>query len=97
MIIGGLALKLARRELRGGLKGFRVFLACLTLGVGAIAAVQTVTSGILTSLERDGAAILGGDVAGRMLYTEVAPAQATWPRRWRKGTVSGARCWKMRC
>ena len=73
MIIGGLALKLARRELRGGLKGFRVFLACLTLGVGAIAAVQTVTSGILTSLERDGAAILGGDVAGRMLYTEVAP------------------------
>ena len=28
---------LARRELRGGLKGFRIFLACLTLGVAAIA------------------------------------------------------------
>src|SRR5712691_9384508 len=32
------ALRLARRELRGGIGGFRVFLACLVLGVGAIAA-----------------------------------------------------------
>ena len=33
------AARIARRELRGGLKGFRIFLACLTLGVAAIAAV----------------------------------------------------------
>ena len=26
------AARIARRELRGGLKGFRIFLACLTLG-----------------------------------------------------------------
>src|SRR5271167_876557 len=31
------ALRLARRELRGGIAGFRIFLACLVLGVGAIA------------------------------------------------------------
>ena len=31
--------KIARRELRGGLRGFRIFLACLILGVAAIAAV----------------------------------------------------------
>ena len=31
-----LAWRLARRELRGGVAGFRVFLACLTLGVAAI-------------------------------------------------------------
>src|SRR5205809_643873 len=30
------ALRLARRELRGGIGGFRVFLACLVLGVGEI-------------------------------------------------------------
>ena len=36
-----LAWRLARRELRGGIKGFRVFLACLTLGVAAIAAVAS--------------------------------------------------------
>ena len=31
-----LALRLALRELRGGLRGFRIFLACLALGVAAI-------------------------------------------------------------
>ena len=31
--------RLAMRELRGGLRGFRIFLACLVLGVAAIAAV----------------------------------------------------------
>ena len=30
------AFRIARRELRGGVRGFRVFLACLALGVGAI-------------------------------------------------------------
>ena len=33
-----LAVTLARREMRSGLGGFRLFLACLALGVGAIAA-----------------------------------------------------------
>ena len=33
-----LAGRLARRELRGVLRGFRVFLACLAIGVAAIAA-----------------------------------------------------------
>ena len=31
-----IAARFARRELRGGLRGFRIFLACLTLGVAAI-------------------------------------------------------------
>lgn len=34
-----LALTLCRRELRGGLRGFGVFLGCLFLGVLAISAV----------------------------------------------------------
>jgi putative ABC transport system permease protein len=63
-----LALRLARRELRGGLKGFGVFLACLTLGVAAIAAVQSVSRAVLDGLAEDGQAILGGDVAVRQLY-----------------------------
>jgi putative ABC transport system permease protein len=33
------ALRLARRELRGGMSGLGVFLGCLVLGVGAIAAI----------------------------------------------------------
>ncbi|HYC03370.1 MAG TPA: FtsX-like permease family protein [Azospirillaceae bacterium] len=73
-----LALRLARRELRGGLKGFRIFLACLILGVGAIAAVQSLSSGILDALRADGRAILGGDVAVRQLYREITPEQLAW-------------------
>ncbi len=34
-----LAARLAHRELRGGARGFRIFIACLALGVAAIAAV----------------------------------------------------------
>ena len=41
-----IAATFARRELRGGLRGFRVFLACLALGVAAIAAVGTVRAAI---------------------------------------------------
>jgi putative ABC transport system permease protein len=62
------AARLARRELRGGLKGFRIFLACLALGVGAIATVQSVADGIHRSIAEDGQAILGGDVEIHRLY-----------------------------
>ena len=44
--------RIARRELRGGLKGFRVFLACLALGVGAIAAIGSVRESIRGGLDR---------------------------------------------
>lgn len=73
-----LALTIARRELRGGLTGFRIFLACLALGVGAIASVQSVSSGILEALRNDGRAILGGDAALRLLYREPTPEQMAW-------------------
>ncbi len=56
-----IALRIARRELRGGVKGFRVFLACLALGVAAIAAVGSVQVSIEEGLAREGAVILGGD------------------------------------
>jgi putative ABC transport system permease protein len=62
--VSGLALawRLARRELRGGLGGFVVFLACLTLGVAAIAAVGVINAGVLEGLKRDASALLGGDI-----------------------------------
>ncbi len=63
-----LALRLARRELRGGLKGFRIFLACLTLGVTAIAGVGSVSDSVLTGLKRDGRILLGGDMDLRLIH-----------------------------
>ena len=58
----GLALRLARREMRGGTRGLRVFLACLALGVAAIAAVGTFAAGVGGGLAANARAILGGDV-----------------------------------
>ncbi|MEZ5592694.1 MAG: hypothetical protein R3F53_19140 [Gammaproteobacteria bacterium] len=49
--------------MRGGIKGFRILLACLALGVAAIASVQTLADGILDGLRNDGRVILGGDIA----------------------------------
>jgi len=63
-----IASRFARRELRGGLRGFRVFLACLALGVAAIAAVGTVRAGIQAGLDREGAALLGGDAEVELTY-----------------------------
>jgi putative ABC transport system permease protein len=54
---------LARRDLRGGLAGLRIVLACLALGVAAIAAVGSLRVGVAEGLARDGAKILGGDIA----------------------------------
>ena len=57
----GVAFRIARRELRGGLAGFRVFLLCLALGVAAIAGVGMVRSAIEAGLRDQGAVLLGGD------------------------------------
>src|ERR1700676_377476 len=57
-----LAVRLMRRELRGGLRGFRIFLACLALGVAVIAGVGSLAAGVRAGLEGDARAMLGGDV-----------------------------------
>jgi putative ABC transport system permease protein len=63
-----IAARIARRELRGGIKGFRVFLACLALGVAAIAAVGMVRTAIETGLKEQGAVLLGGDAQMEFTY-----------------------------
>ena len=58
-----LALRYALRELRGGLRGFYVFIACIALGVMAISGVGSLASGLADGLAREGRVILGGDLA----------------------------------
>ncbi len=71
----GLAWRLAKRELRGGLAGFRVFVICLALGVAAIAAVGWTSSAILGGLKADASKLLGGDFELRLIYRETNDAQ----------------------
>lgn len=63
-----LATRFARRELRGGLRGFRVFLICLALGVAAIAAVGMVRTAIERGLADQGVILLGGDAQMEFTY-----------------------------
>ena len=69
------AWRIARRELRGGVRGFRVFLACLALGVAAIAAVGSVGASIQAGLEREGAVLLGGDAEINFTYRFAEPGE----------------------
>lgn len=62
------AARLALRELRGGLGGFRVLLACLALGVAAIATVGGVRHAIEQGMAREASAILGGDAQMEFTY-----------------------------
>lgn len=65
-----LPLRLARRDLRGGLRGFLVFIACIALGVMAIAGVGSFARALIDGLARDGRIILGGDLSFGLIQRE---------------------------
>jgi putative ABC transport system permease protein len=67
-----LALRFALRELRGGLRGFYVFIACIALGVMAIAGVGSLASGLTDGLSREGRVILGGDLSFALSLREAS-------------------------
>jgi putative ABC transport system permease protein len=67
-----LALRFAARELRGGLRGFYVFIACIALGVMAIAGIGSVAAGLADGLAREGRVILGGDLAFSLSLREAS-------------------------
>ena len=65
------ALRLTRREMRGGLRGFGVFLTCLFLGVFAISAIGSFTESAKAGLLADASALLGGDFEVRLAHREL--------------------------
>jgi putative ABC transport system permease protein len=83
-----LALRYALRELRGGLRGFYVFIACIALGVMAIAGVGSVAASLGEGLAREGRTLLGGDAAFSLLQREATPEELAFLRS--RGQVSVA-------
>ena len=65
-----LALRFAWRELRGGLRGFGVFVACIALGVLAIAGVGSVAASLDDGIAGAGRVILGGDLAFSLIQRQ---------------------------
>ncbi|HKB95912.1 MAG TPA: FtsX-like permease family protein [Rhizomicrobium sp.] len=70
-----LALRLARRELRGGFAGFRIFFLCLMLGSAAIAGVESLSDAFLTGLQDQGRVLLGGDVSVNLVHRPASPGE----------------------
>ncbi|MEK9860469.1 MAG: ABC transporter permease, partial [Alphaproteobacteria bacterium] len=58
-----LAFRLARRELRGSIGKFRVFLIALTLGVTAIGAVGSIAESMRFGIAKNSRQMFGGDLA----------------------------------
>jgi len=83
-----LALRYALRELRSGLRGFYVFIACIALGVMAIAGVGSVAASLSEGLAREGRTLLGGDLAFSLIQREAKPDEVAFLRS--RGEVSVA-------
>jgi putative ABC transport system permease protein len=69
------ALRFAWRELRGGLRGFAVFVACIALGVMAIAGVGSVAASLTDGIGNAGQIILGGDLAFSLIQRQASDAE----------------------
>ena len=83
-----LSLRYAFRELRGGLRGFYVFIACIALGVFAIAGVSSVAASLSEGLAHEGRTLLGGDISFVLFQREAKAAEVAFLRS--RGQLSTA-------
>jgi putative ABC transport system permease protein len=81
-----LTLRFAGRNLRHGIRGFGIFLACIALGVASIAGVGSVARSLTDGLASQGRLILGGDVSSSLLQREATAEELAVLKRF--GTVS---------
>ncbi len=65
-----LPVRFALREMRSGLRGFYVFIACIALGTMAIAGVGSLASSLADGLAKQGGVILGGDISFSLTQRE---------------------------
>ena len=84
-----LAVRFALRELRGGLRGFYIFLACIALGVGAISGVNSVAQSITSGIAAEGKGILGGDIAFSLNQRQFNPDELLFIKRFGKISTVG--------
>src|ERR1700722_15102648 len=83
-----LAWKMARRELRGGLKGFRIFFLCLLLGTAAIAGVESLSDAFLNGLRDSGQVFLGGDVSVNLVHRPATAEEQAFLGRYGRGAAT---------
>ena len=81
-----LSWKIALRELAGGLSGFWIYVACIALGIFAIAAAGSVTSGFSKGLEAEARTLLGGDALFVASQRRASPDELEWMSE--RGSIS---------
>ncbi len=70
-----LPLRIALRDLRGGLSGFYVLLLCIALGTGVIGAVNTISAALQDAIHREGKVLLGGDAEATLVHRQARPEE----------------------
>jgi putative ABC transport system permease protein len=75
-----LELRLAFRDLRGGLSGFTIFLICIALGTGAIGTINSLSDAIQDSIAREGKELLGGDAEVSLIHRQAGTAERAYLR-----------------
>ena len=70
-----LAVRFSLREMRGGLSGFLIFLACIALGVAAIGGVNSVARAITAGVANQGQTLLGGDLRFQINQRDATEAE----------------------
>ncbi len=84
--VPSLAFRFALREMRGGFRGFLIFIACIALGTAAIAAINSVSQTISETMASQGQQLLAGDVRFEFTNREASAAELAYIRG--LGTVS---------
>ena len=71
-------LMLALRELRSGIGGFYVFVACVALGVAVISGVGALGDALRAGFESQGETLLGGDVTLARPHRRAEASERAW-------------------
>jgi putative ABC transport system permease protein len=69
------ALRFGWREMRGGVRGFGVFISCIALGVMAIAGVGSVAASLTDGIAGAGQIILGGDLDFSLIQRQASDSE----------------------
>ncbi|MFM9154097.1 MAG: ABC transporter permease [Methylocystis sp.] len=70
-----LNLRIALRDLLGDRRGFGIFIACIIIGVAAIAGVSSLSFSLAQGLSREGRTILGGDASISLMSRALSQEQ----------------------
>ena len=65
---------LALRELKGAKGNFKIFAACLILGVATITGIGSISASLSSGVDNNARSLLGGDISIELSHRPLSPA-----------------------